>query len=408
MTVGLLGISAGSKRAKTPQRRLPTGSRPKRRWRGRTKRKPPPKGSSTRRGRCRGGPTSANPNPKDFLTQCTADSQITAEQKAEQKAKDSRTVFVGNVPIAAATAPKPLREHFAKYGAIESLRFRSIAFKEDEEGSKKLPRKAAFVKENFDDRRKGCNAYVVFVKEEDARTAAKEANGVIFQGNHLHTDMADNDATPDHRRSVFIGNLPFDVEEEELYECFGHCGEVSSVRVVRDRGTNIGKGIAYVAFKDRTAVSIAVGQDGQYLRNRLLRVSRCQKLDKDSSPVKSFPTGTDSGGKGKGKGKGGKGKGGKGKGGGKGENGGKGGRGAGVKKDRHRNREAAASEEGGSFMGATAKSGEIDKAYSKKAVKSLALQGIDKKNSAKKTKKARNPEKREQRRLARMTKGRKV
>jgi len=324
------------------------------------------------------------------------------------------------VPIAAATAPKALKELFSKYGAVESLRFRSIAFKEgDEEGSKKLPRKAAFVKEDFDERRKGCNAYVVFAEEEVAQKACKEANGIVFQGNHLNTDMADNDATPDHRRSIFVGNLPFDVEEEELYECFGHCGEVSSVRVIRDRGTNIGKGIAYVAFKDRTAVAIAVGQHGQYLRNRQLRVSRCQKLDKDSSaPVKSFPGGESSGkgGKGKGKGeKGGKGKGGKGsskggKGGGKGEKGGKGGRGGkGEKKERHRNRgEPSSGAEGGSFMGATAASGEIDKAYTKKAVKSLALQGIDKKNSTKKSKKARNPEKREERRNARMTKGRKV
>ena len=92
-------------------------------------------------------------------------------------------------------------------------------------------RKAAYVKENFDDRRKvsciclasldslmslslkACNAYVVYMDRETATKAAKGLNGTVFAGHHLHTDMADNEAVPDHRRSVFIGNLPLDIEE---------------------------------------------------------------------------------------------------------------------------------------------------------------------------------------------------
>ena len=54
---------------------------------------------------------------------------------------------------------------------------------------------------------------MVFADVECAKTAAKAISGQVFDGHHLYTDMADNEAVPDHRRSVFVGNLPFDVEE---------------------------------------------------------------------------------------------------------------------------------------------------------------------------------------------------
>lgn len=53
----------------------------------------------------------------------------------------------------------------------------------------------------------------------------------------------------DHKRSVFVGNLPFDVQDEDLYLHFMRCGEIEFVRVVRDKKTNIGKGFGYIQFK---------------------------------------------------------------------------------------------------------------------------------------------------------------
>ena len=45
-----------------------------------------------------------------------------------------------------------------------------------------------------------------------------------------------------------MGNLPFDVQDEELYTHFERCGDIEFVRVVRDKKTNIGKGFGYVQF----------------------------------------------------------------------------------------------------------------------------------------------------------------
>ena len=48
---------------------------------------------------------------------------------------------------------------------------------------------------------------------------------------------------------MFVGNLPFDVQDEDLYSHFSRCGEIEFVRIVRDKKTNIGKGFGYVQFK---------------------------------------------------------------------------------------------------------------------------------------------------------------
>ncbi|KAJ1933178.1 Nucleolar protein 12, partial [Linderina pennispora] len=81
----------------------------------------------------------------------------------------------------------------------------------------------------------------------------------------------------DMKRSVFIGNLDFEAEEEDLWRHFGTCGSVENVRVVRDATTNLGKGFAYVQFVDRATVDLALKLDGSLLAKRKLRVKRASE-----------------------------------------------------------------------------------------------------------------------------------
>ncbi|XP_020597902.1 nucleolar protein 12-like, partial [Phalaenopsis equestris] len=106
------------------------------------------------------------------------------------------------------------------------------------------------------------NAYIVF-KEEQSAHAALSNNMTEIGGNHIRVDMACPPRKKmkgvarlyDRKRTVFVGNIPFDVKDEELYQLF--CGlsrsepNVEAVRVIRDPNTSIGKGIAYVLFKTR-------------------------------------------------------------------------------------------------------------------------------------------------------------
>lgn len=70
-----------------------------------------------------------------------------------------------------------------------------------------------------------------------------------------------------------MGNLPFTADEEKLRSCFGDCGDVESVRIIRDAKTGIGKGFGFVTFSDKSGVMFAVKQNRKIeLGGRKLRV----------------------------------------------------------------------------------------------------------------------------------------
>lgn len=81
--------------------------------------------------------------------------------------------------------------------------------------------------------------------------------------------------TDDFTQTVFIGNIPFVVSEEELRAFFVSCGEIENVRLVRDPKTHLGKGIGYVMYKTKEGMQAAIKEkDGQKFKGRELRVKR--------------------------------------------------------------------------------------------------------------------------------------
>ena len=175
----------------------------------------------------------------------------------------SRTIFVGNVHISATR--KDLKKFFAKYGEIESVRLRSVPI-----ANVKHSRKLAIVKRELHPERNNMNAYVVFKEKENAERAL-ESKGAEFKGMHIRVDIAGHKET-DNKLSAFIGNLPFNIQEEEIREHFTQCGEVDDVRLIRDKSSGIGKGFGYVRFKNRESVMFAMKMNKSELRDRKIRV----------------------------------------------------------------------------------------------------------------------------------------
>ncbi|CAB4412765.1 unnamed protein product [Rhizophagus irregularis] len=183
-----------------------------------------------------------------------------------------RTIFVGNLPVSVIQKVnhKKLKTIFSQFGKIESVRFRSIAF------SELLPRKLAFIKGKFHPERDVLNAYIVY-KEKSSVQQAIAMNSQVFFGKHLRVDSVANPQNHDRKRTVFIGSLAFDAQEEELWSYFESCGEIENVRIVRDSKTNVGKGFAYVQFKERVSVELALKLNDTKLGTRKIRVMRCEK-----------------------------------------------------------------------------------------------------------------------------------
>ena len=79
-------------------------------------------------------------------------------------------------------------------------------------------------------------------------------------------------------RTVFIGNVAFDVTEDELRSTLGQFGQLNSLRVVTDRDTGKRKGFAFAEFFDPACAAAAVRSLNEYeMHGRTLRVSMAEQ-----------------------------------------------------------------------------------------------------------------------------------
>lgn len=178
------------------------------------------------------------------------------EEGFDDEGKLLRTIFVGNLPLK--VKKKTLIKEFIKFGEIDSVRIRSVPIIDT-----KIPRKGAILQKQINENADSVHAYIVF-KSEQSTEAALAFNMAVIGGNHIRLDRAcpprkklKGEDTPlyDIKKTVFVGNLPFDVKDEEIYQLF--CGlndlesSVEAVRVIRHPHMRVGKGIAYVLFKTR-------------------------------------------------------------------------------------------------------------------------------------------------------------
>ncbi|KAL3817920.1 hypothetical protein ACJIZ3_003825 [Penstemon smallii] len=211
----------------------------------------------------------------------------------DDESKLLRTVFVGNLPLK--IKKKELLKEFGKFGEVESVRIRSVPIVDG-----KIPRKGAIIRKQFNENGNSVHAYIVFKTEGSAQESLSH-NMALVGGNHIRVDRAcpprkklKGDITPlyDNKRTVFVGNLPFDVKDEEVYQLFSSIknleNSLEAVRVIRDAGTSLGKGIAYVLFKTTDAAK-SIAKRNLRIRNRELRLS-LSKPDSSSSSSSSTPS----------------------------------------------------------------------------------------------------------------------
>ncbi|PSR91619.1 Nucleolar protein [Actinidia chinensis var. chinensis] len=200
---------------------------------------------------------------------------MVSEEGSDDESKLLRTVFVGNLPLM--VKKKVLVKEFSQFGEIESLKIRSIPLLDT-----KKPRKRAVIQKKINYAVDRVHANIVFKTEQAARASLSHNMAVVGE-NHIHVDRAcpplkklkgENAVFDDNKRTLFVGNLPSDVKDEEIYQLFSGIKDLESsieaIRVIRNSGTSVGKGIAYVLFKTQGAANLAVKNHSFNLRNREL------------------------------------------------------------------------------------------------------------------------------------------
>jgi RNA recognition motif-containing protein len=84
--------------------------------------------------------------------------------------------------------------------------------------------------------------------------------------------------------SIFVGNLPYEVTEEELGSVFAEYGSVKRISIPTDRETGRGRGFAFVDMASAAEESAAIeALDGAEWYNRELKVNQAKPRENRDS-----------------------------------------------------------------------------------------------------------------------------
>jgi len=84
---------------------------------------------------------------------------------------------------------------------------------------------------------------------------------------------------------IFVGSLPYKVEEADLQELFAAYGEVSSVKIITDRETGRSKGFGFIEMADDESGQKAIdGLNGTEIGGRTIAVSQAEERKPSSGP----------------------------------------------------------------------------------------------------------------------------
>ncbi len=77
--------------------------------------------------------------------------------------------------------------------------------------------------------------------------------------------------------NIYVGNLSYDLTDQDLKEIFSEFGEVTKVSLIMDRDTGRPKGFGFVEMAEDSAGQSAIDElDGASLNGRNIRVNEAK------------------------------------------------------------------------------------------------------------------------------------
>ena len=81
--------------------------------------------------------------------------------------------------------------------------------------------------------------------------------------------------------NMYIGNLAYDVTEDDLRNAFSEFGEVSSVKIITDKFSGRPKGFGFVEMPDNSEADQAIkALNGKGLNGRSIKVNQAEPRGK--------------------------------------------------------------------------------------------------------------------------------
>ncbi len=77
--------------------------------------------------------------------------------------------------------------------------------------------------------------------------------------------------------NMYIGNLPYDVTEDDLRNAFSEFGEVSSVKIIMDKFSGRSKGFGFVEMPSNSEADQAIKTlNGKAFNGRSIKVNQAE------------------------------------------------------------------------------------------------------------------------------------
>ena len=81
---------------------------------------------------------------------------------------------------------------------------------------------------------------------------------------------------------VYVGNLPFNVDDEKLRELFSSFGDIQEVQVIKNKFSGRSKGFGFITFTNKEDAEKAIGEmNEKEVEGRNLKVNEAKPMDPD-------------------------------------------------------------------------------------------------------------------------------
>jgi RNA recognition motif-containing protein len=81
--------------------------------------------------------------------------------------------------------------------------------------------------------------------------------------------------------NIYVSNLSFDVQDQDLKDFFTPYGEVTSAKIINDRETGKSRGFGFVEMSDDAAAKKAIAElDGGEVQGRAIKVMEAKPKER--------------------------------------------------------------------------------------------------------------------------------
>jgi cold-inducible RNA-binding protein len=82
---------------------------------------------------------------------------------------------------------------------------------------------------------------------------------------------------------IYVGNLSYETNENDLETLFNEFGDINSVKLIKDFETGRSKGFAFIEFANAAQAQAALKLDGEEFKGRRIKVNIAREKSSGSS-----------------------------------------------------------------------------------------------------------------------------